>query len=246
MEDKPLRQSPPPLPAKPPKPRPAPRDPLGPPPSGPLNIPPPVTSDDDRTTPLEQAEIVLLFITGPMADWIGRNWHWCTAIFFSAVFIATAYRPPGLKELLSYLALFVVTICGVYFAFARLDAALGDRLPLRGLRGGRWVLAIFMAFAITKGFAQIDFYFERWSQTSDSGAKYSYVDKTSRRGRLLNRSVTVRQDGQPTICYEGGFSESRKRHGPWTEMSYDDFHVTRTWYWYGEEVSEGEWHKLNR
>lgn len=42
----------------------------------------------------------------------------------------------------------------------------------------------------------------------------------------------------------GPVSSSGKRHGKWTYYNGDSY-VEHSWYWYGEEVSEGEWHKLN-
>lgn len=44
---------------------------------------------------------------------------------------------------------------------------------------------------------------------------------------------------------EGDFSESGKQHGQWTYVD-DDWKVTHTWYWYGEEITEGEWYLRNK
>ena len=52
------------------------------------------------------------------------------------------------------------------------------------------------------------------------------------------------------IIFDGGdslhgpMSDSGKWHGKWTELNSD--RLTYHWYWYGEEVTEGRWHELNR
>lgn len=46
----------------------------------------------------------------------------------------------------------------------------------------------------------------------------------------------------------GPLTESRKWHGKWTQYvgPKNDSSVFYHWYWYGEEITEGKWHELNR
>ncbi|TWT57264.1 hypothetical protein KOR42_06220 [Thalassoglobus neptunius] len=62
--------------------------------------------------------------------------------------------------------------------------------------------------------------------------------------RWINRSdvpvhISLNGDGWNN---RGPLSESGKRHGEWTLFTYrPEFDIQTVWYWYGEEVSEGEW-----
>jgi len=56
----------------------------------------------------------------------------------------------------------------------------------------------------------------------------------------------------PTIETYGPMTRSGKRHGHWVIRRYDEKdvlllrEVVDEWFWYGEPVSEGEWHLRNR
>jgi len=41
---------------------------------------------------------------------------------------------------------------------------------------------------------------------------------------------------------EGPMSPSGKLHGEWKHVQWEPYREWHTWHWYGEEVSEGEWH----
>jgi hypothetical protein len=42
---------------------------------------------------------------------------------------------------------------------------------------------------------------------------------------------------------EGPMTASGKPHGQWTIVSHSDWRSTLCWFWYGEQVSEGEWRR---
>jgi len=51
------------------------------------------------------------------------------------------------------------------------------------------------------------------------------------------------------LAMEGGYSESGRPHGKWETVTFlrgADTTVKDEWFWYGEEISEGEWHLRNR
>ena len=45
---------------------------------------------------------------------------------------------------------------------------------------------------------------------------------------------------------EGTYSESGKKHGEWTTTVYSPFKQTEEYFWYGEQITEGEWHLRNK
>lgn len=49
----------------------------------------------------------------------------------------------------------------------------------------------------------------------------------------------------PDHSLNGSLSPSGKWHGRWVYLS-DDGYYQESWYWYGDEVSEGEFARLNR
>ncbi len=65
-------------------------------------------------------------------------------------------------------------------------------------------------------------------------------------GAIYWRDFTVYgRNGEP-FSSQGPMSTTNKPHGHWTEFSWSDFETHDRWYWYGDEVTEGEWHLRNR
>ncbi len=62
------------------------------------------------------------------------------------------------------------------------------------------------------------------------------------------REMRYREDDSSGLddTHKGPRSESGKPHGQWHSVSWDPFHSEDEWYWYGEEISEGEWHLRNK
>ena len=60
-------------------------------------------------------------------------------------------------------------------------------------------------------------------------------------------------DGHWTMSGEGPMSASGKPHGEWENQDLragwwdlPGRGESKTWYWYGEEITEGEWHLRNK
>lgn len=90
-----------------------------------------------------------------------------------------------------------------------------------------------------------------WNETDSVFETIYYTDTRLRwQGDILYRELrTVRfsKDENALSLYAAGpMSASHKQHGHWTSHTYDDFPPTHTWYWYGEEITEGEWHLRNK
>ena len=78
-------------------------------------------------------------------------------------------------------------------------------------------------------------YVHRWETE-----EYSYFDTTKRSGRIMDRRMWPKDGNILTGYASGPMSESEKRHGKWS-IGYKD-----VWYFYGEEVTEAEWHRSNK
>ncbi len=52
----------------------------------------------------------------------------------------------------------------------------------------------------------------------------------------------------PIVIEMGGLTSSGKRHGHWLSFGKGEFQGTEleTWYWFDDEISEGEWHLRNK
>ena len=46
--------------------------------------------------------------------------------------------------------------------------------------------------------------------------------------------------------FEGPLSPSGKPHGHWVQTTWSPYQRTDEWYWYGEKITEGEWHLRNK
>ncbi len=64
----------------------------------------------------------------------------------------------------------------------------------------------------------------------------------------LYKTVWMRNErGGWESTFEGPTSsDSGKPHGRWHFLSHSPLYSEDTWYWYGEEVTEGEWQLRNR
>lgn len=65
--------------------------------------------------------------------------------------------------------------------------------------------------------------------------------------RHLTRYYSTKDaDGTLQTVAEGPMSESGRPHGEWTIIYPSLEESTQQWYWYGEPITEGEWHLRNR
>lgn len=84
-------------------------------------------------------------------------------------------------------------------------------------------------------------YYERWEKDG-----VEYLDTYSRSGRKhIYRTIWFTDESSPYRWAEGGISESGKLHGKW-EFTLRNFKTVSHWYFYGEEVTEAEWHRSNK
>lgn len=87
-------------------------------------------------------------------------------------------------------------------------------------------------------------YYSRWERDG-----CEYVDQVSRdTGRPIHRRMTCGDFLKPDyLAIEGPMAGETKPHGHWTAVSGNlSTPVTHQWYWYGAEISEGEWHLRNK
>lgn len=81
-------------------------------------------------------------------------------------------------------------------------------------------------------------YIQRW--TSDTGT--NFADSYNRSREIFWRRLEEPVEGQfmPAWSSEGPMVPSVKPHGHWKTTTWNPFDVQHQWYWYGDEVSEGE------
>jgi len=137
--------------------------------------------------------------------------------------------------------------------------AIGARVVRLINRPWAWYVCALVIVAAVVTWRYFDYRIHNWSHTdSESGWQWTYTDYIYRgRDKPFYREGHTwggegPNDDVITISFEGSFSETGKKHGHWqsfTLMSGDDMtkdHSEDEWYWYGEQISEGEWHLRNK
>lgn len=86
------------------------------------------------------------------------------------------------------------------------------------------------------------------SRTGREISRIRYRDTYKRWGdRFVHRRIDNYDNrGHVTRSFAGPMSESGKPHGPWELALWDSHDRRLSWYWYGEKITEGEWHLRNR
>ena len=104
-----------------------------------------------------------------------------------------------------------------------------------------WVVAVILSPVAVSCYYSFATYTERWtSEEMDA----SYTDTYSRDRKILKRIILFHSGDE--LLASGGFSDSEKLHGPWTYiMRHRGLAEETRWYWYGETITEGEWHLRN-
>lgn len=149
------------------------------------------------------------------------------------LYACTIESPPGWLCIVNYLALILFGSGLAFIAWIPLKARFPryKQLTLAGLSA--------IPIGLVLWWAQYDWYLEHW--TMDNGWKVT--DTVRRFGRPFERIIyTYDADGKFGTMISGPLSPSGKMHGEWRAMFGMD---GSTWYWYGEEVSEGTWHLRN-
>ena len=179
--------------------------------------------------------------------------------------IATMGLPPERGPLKCYCALIVACVSGT----------LAVCMKWFSRRVFWWAMPAILFVAVAL-FARFDWYQSVWVNEQDpetgeytqrpagddrglteyAGRTVRYIDTYRRWGRrLVYRELRVIPAGETLLsscfkfehCSEGPMSESGKPHGAWTyEERRDGYKMTHLWFWYGEEITEGDWHLRNK
>jgi hypothetical protein len=157
-------------------------------------------------------------------------------------FLATLHREEGWSVLIHYGA--------IVMAVVLIGVSVGERT----LRTWPTAVAAGLGLAAALTWAQFDYWVREWSEVDESGVEWFYTDYYGRGAPIYYRelhrySSDVPGDDVFIASAEGGFSESGKQHGPWKSFEWrkdQDSCSSTKWLWYGEEITEGEWHVRNR
>ncbi len=145
-----------------------------------------------------------------------------------AVALSLWETPPSLLWLLSYVAVVCVAVSAAYIV----------QNHWRRWRRAVWVATLFVTPLLIWGYYKTATYAVIWESESNDAR---YVDTYTRERRIVERLILF-HSGSIWIA-SGGFSDSGKLHGKWSYLMRDGGLAEESvWYWYGEEVSEGEWH----
>lgn len=165
-----------------------------------------------------------------------RALKWTSA--FGGCFFAWAVTSwsPSAWVIVNYVALLGASGCLVVLARMR--------WPAHARRASWGAAAVGLGIIVFLGW--FDRYDERW--TNDRGIHY-----TDTHGRFSSRWRCRRIIGGPNSYFRsmhGPMTESGRTHGQWTYWSKDssgpNLGFSETWYWYGEKITEGEWHLRNK
>lgn len=169
-----------------------------------------------------------------------NNFAWCDSLrTFSILvgfvgWIATIQTPPSPFILVHY-ALLVLVLVGIYLVFVNTWSAYKKAIKIAGFVFGLSIVSLYAT--------KYDSFKSRW--TDKDGDKF--IDTYKRWGHdLVYRSVIFKDDSG--FCHGPMKGEGHpKQHGKWTCLGkwFRDG-LEYTFYWYGEEVSEGEWNLRNK
>jgi DNA-directed RNA polymerase subunit RPC12/RpoP len=140
--------------------------------------------------------------------------------------------PRGPRPILGHCAAFFAGMAPLYFVAARLPS-----------RFGIWARAA----AAALGFAAVVWYdCKAWSIDTWTNSEGHEVRDFSHFSDYRNhrwREIWSSDPNEDFWSAEGGYSDTGKLHGRWVSTyRKPKFHQDEEWYWYGEKISEGEWH----
>jgi hypothetical protein len=164
---------------------------------------------------------------------------WKTTLAVSIVgFLITVRTPPGPLVFWHYVGLMVAVGLIAYKLVKRFK-------PYWSI----WI-AIGAAIVAANLWSRWDYAIEHWTKPSDGrDGTYHYTDYIYRgNDSPFYRSMYVFWKNGGYYSAEGEFSESGKQHGKWHSHSFEDESSSSTdiWYWYGEPITEGDWHLRNQ
>lgn len=97
---------------------------------------------------------------------------------------------------------------------------------------------------------RFDVYCTSWTHVEhDDELESSYEDwiyRASGEHSYRKHWMTKRGEFLREYSAEGPFVGTGKQHGHWTSFTWEGRKLEHLWYWYGEKITEGEWHLRNR
>lgn len=165
-------------------------------------------------------------------DWVGSV-RTLSILVGLVGWIVTIQTPPSPFVLVHY-AFLLMALVGIYLVFVNTWSAYKKAIKIAGFVFGFSIVSL---YAI-----KYDSFESHW--TSDYGN--TYIDTYKRWGdEFAYRRITFKDGG---FCHGPMKGEGHpKQHGKWTCLGkwFRDG-LEYTFYWYGEEVSEGEWNLRNK
>jgi len=162
-------------------------------------------------------------------------------VILTIVVLSTKHSESGVVTLIHYAAT-ISAICTVGFCVSSIARR-------------RWVAKLGMGLSLVLAVAwwNFDYSIQKWSTESE------YTKNTSRYSDYFRRLADKPYYRKYSMYTEGGLaiyrSEGRltdtgKQHGkwPWRSIDWSPFNVEtgNDFYWYGEKITEGEWHLRNK
>jgi hypothetical protein len=163
---------------------------------------------------------------------------WLALIVCSLAFLLTIRTPPGPFVLVHYLSLMIAV------------GALASWIATKWKAKWAGAIAIVSAIVTAVLWGRSDYYIDHWDEPTKATPGTIYFTDYIYRGddKPFYRRLHIQQKVGGTHHVEGAFSDSGKQHGRWHgyTLSSGGIESHDDWYWYGERVSEGEWHLRNR
>lgn len=165
------------------------------------------------------------------------SYSWRFWLVVSALaFVLTIRTPPSSWVLVHYL--------GLMFAVGLLVARIVQpKFPQWEKR-----IALAAAFVVAWLWWRTDYYIAFWEKEDDF-SRASYTDYIYRGNyRPFYRKLISNVKDVGTEYTEGAMTETGRLHGHWHSTVFSDSGMRSgdDWYWYGERISEGEWHLRNK
>lgn len=152
----------------------------------------------------------------------------CLAVFLASWFSASPWGwIAGYISVSAAAFLLVKLVCLVHQPFRRLAIAIAAPCAISVIVASQW----FCTYTV------------RWVRDSTR-----YHDTYDRFGRISHRRMEVYHDSEMDYLYLvtwGPMTQSIKPHGHWYSTAPMTSKIHDQWFWYGEEVSEGEFATRN-
>ena len=146
----------------------------------------------------------------------------------------TLQQEPGIASSLHY-GFLILALAGFYMIGV-------NKLP-KDLKYKKYlkILFIVIGFYLISWYKKHDYYQIRW--TNEKGDEYLDTYKRSNSKDVQERSVSFKNGDSARGSFVN--ETEMKKHGRWIYVGAD-YHVEYEYYWYGEEISEGEWFLRNK